>query len=118
MPTPVQSHPASLGTVRDSQYHARELYVLRQYAVTYLRELAALYPRAARELNEAAANYNTVVRVCAKISVVCSQAGASEFNPDEVLLVRTLIGAALKAERAAKESVEGALVLLDIVEEK
>ena len=111
---PDQRHPKSAGPVGDSDYHAGELKALRGYAAAYLRELVDVFPTAASELGKAAADYDQVVDVSARLSALCGKAKeAGGFSADTRAEASDLITAALQAERAAIASIEAVLALED-----
>ncbi len=97
-----------------SQYHAVRLRVFRRHAAGYLRELVDLLPSAATDLREAAGHYDRLVETAAALHDLCDEAeDAGGFSDDARSEAAGLITAALDADRAAIDSIEAALAVLD-----
>ncbi len=116
-PDPGQEHPRSRDPVSDTMEHAGTLKDERGYAAAYLRELAAIFPVAATELEKGAAHYGRVAKTAAKIWVVCKRIrDAGRFTGEARTEVSSLISTALQAERDAIVSIEAVLALVEASE--
>ncbi|MBT3211404.1 MAG: hypothetical protein HN345_05260 [Planctomycetaceae bacterium] len=104
-----------LGSSPNRQEHnANMLKFKRQAAADYLRELVAIFPKAAEPLKAGAAHYDREQKKVHLLSQLFSKVGEREsMTKEERANAAKLITEALEAERAAIEQIEGALAMLE-----
>ena len=96
-----------------SHHHAEILRGRRLTAAAYLRELVTLFPDAAKPLEAAAAHYDRELESLNPLCDLCQAAGETgAWTAEGRVEAATLIGEALKADRAAIASIEAALALV------
>ena len=97
-----------------TRHHAETLRRRRLVAAAYMRELTGLFPEAAEPLEAAAIHYDRELASLNPLYDLCVAAKKSKaWSAENRAEASRLIGEALKADREAVASIEGALALLD-----
>ena len=97
-----------------ARYQIWELRELREFAAAYLRELVAILPVSAIELERGANHYDRVVTSADRLHTLCKRArDVGRFEADIRAEARGLVTVALQSERDAIGSIEAAILLVE-----
>lgn len=96
-----------------SRHQAETLKGRRLVAAEYMRELVAIFPKAAGPLELAATHYNRELDSLNPLYDLCARSRET-WTANDRAEVQRLIGEALKADREAVAQIEAALKILDV----
>ena len=96
-----------------SRHHAETLKGRRLVAAEYMRELIAIFPKAAGPLESAATHYDRELDALNPLYDLCARSRET-WTANDRAEVQRLIGEALKADREAVAQIEAALKILDV----